>query len=38
MFMDRKSLAAAFLRRAGLRRKWGDIPQKIKPKQQKFKY
>jgi hypothetical protein len=38
MVMDIKSLVAAFLSRARLSRKWGDIPQKIKRQQQNFKY
>jgi hypothetical protein len=38
MFINRKNLVEAFLNRARLRRKWGDIPQKIKTEQQTFKY
>jgi len=38
MVMNRENLAEAFLSRARLRRKWGDIPQKIKTEQQTFKY
>jgi hypothetical protein len=38
MVINRENLAEAFLSRARLRRKWGDIPQKIKTEQQTFKY